>query len=73
VTGEVCLNGDKIGPIGFQTRTDLQNHAIGWLRKRCNSPGGGTVVGYPQIWITSVECRIRPGHHPSATVLSRNH
>ncbi len=32
-TGGVCLNGGKSGQMAFQTRTDLQNRAIGWLRK----------------------------------------
>jgi hypothetical protein len=32
-TGGVCLNGGKFGQMAFQTRADLQNQAIGWLRK----------------------------------------
>jgi hypothetical protein len=43
-TGKVCLNGGKSGQMAFQTRTDLQNQAIGWLRKGCRSLGGGTGV-----------------------------
>ncbi len=45
--------------MAFQTRTDLQNQAIGWLRKECRSLGGGTVVRFPRIWIASGECRIK--------------
>jgi hypothetical protein len=33
--------------LAFQTRVKLQNQAIGWLRKGCNSLGGGTVVRFP--------------------------
>jgi hypothetical protein len=32
-TGGVCLNGGKSGQMAFQSRADLQNRAIGWLRK----------------------------------------
>ena len=32
-TGGVCLNGGKSGQMVFRTRADLQNRAIGWLRK----------------------------------------
>ena len=44
---------------GTGTRTDLQNQAIGWLRKRYRSLGGGTVVPFPRIWMSSGECRIK--------------
>ncbi len=33
VTGGVCLNGGKSGQMAFRTRADLQNQALGWLRK----------------------------------------
>ncbi len=33
MTVGVCLNGRKYGQMAFQTRTDLQNQAIGWLRR----------------------------------------
>ncbi len=42
--------------MAFQTRTDLQNQAIGWLRKGCRSLGGGTVVRFPRFWMSSGEC-----------------
>ncbi len=32
-TGKVCLNGGISGQMAFRTRADLQNRAIGWLRK----------------------------------------
>ena len=31
----------------FQTRADLPNQAIGWLRKECSSLVGGTAVWFP--------------------------
>ena len=40
----VCLNGRKSGQMGFQPRADLQNQAIGWLRKGYGSLDGGTGV-----------------------------
>ncbi len=43
-TGEVCLNGGKSGKMALQTRADLHNHAIRWLRRGCNALGGGTMV-----------------------------
>ncbi len=36
----------KSGRVVVQTRYDLQNQAIGWLRKGCRSFGGGTAVNY---------------------------
>ena len=36
---------------------DLQNQAIGWLRKGCRSLGGGAVVRFPRIWMPSGESR----------------
>ncbi len=45
--------------MAFQTTTDLQNQAIGWLRKGCRSLGGGTVVRFPRFWMSSGECRLR--------------
>ena len=44
--------------MAFRTRADLQNQAIGWLRKGYSSLGGGTVVRFPRIWMSSGECRI---------------
>ncbi len=32
-TGKLCLNGGISGQMAFRTRADLQNRAIGWLRK----------------------------------------
>ena len=46
-TGEVCPDGEKNDRIAFQARADLQNQAIGWLRKGYSSLGGGTVVRFP--------------------------
>ncbi len=43
-TGEVCLNGGKSRQIACQTRADLQNQVIRWLRSGCRSLGGGPVV-----------------------------
>ena len=45
--------------MAFQTRTDLQNQAIGWLRMGCRSLGGGTVVRFPIIWGLSGKCRFK--------------
>ncbi len=36
----------------------IQIQAIGWLRKGCSSFGGGTVVLFPRIWMSSGECRL---------------
>ncbi len=58
-TGGVCLNGGKSEQMAFQPRADLQNQAIGWLRKGCSSLGSGKVVRFPQIWMSSGECRIK--------------
>ncbi len=58
-TGGVCLNGEKSAQMAFQTRTNLQNQAIGWLRKGCSSLGGGMVVRFSRIWMSSGECRIK--------------
>ena len=44
--------------MAFRTRPDLQNQAIGWLRKGYNSVGGGTVVQFPLSWTSSGECRL---------------
>jgi hypothetical protein len=45
-TGGVRLDGGRSGQMNFQTRADLQNQAIGWLRKGCSSPDDGTVVRF---------------------------
>ena len=57
-TKGVCLNGGKSGQMAFQTRADLQNHAIGWLQSGCSSLGGGTVIRFPRIWMASGKCRL---------------
>ncbi len=44
---------------GLPTRADLQNQAMGWLRKECDSLGGGTVVRFSQNWGSSGECRLK--------------
>ncbi len=31
---------------------------VGWLRKGCRSLGGGTVVRFSRIWMSSGECRL---------------
>jgi hypothetical protein len=49
-TGGVCLHGGKSGQMAFQPRADLQNQAIGWLRKGYRSLGGGTVIRFLWIW-----------------------
>ena len=43
----------------FRTRADLQNQAIGWLRKGYSSLGGGRVVRIPRIWMSSGKCRLK--------------
>jgi len=48
MTEEVRPNGGKSGQMALLPRADLQNQAIGWLRKECCSLGGGTVVKYPR-------------------------
>ena len=45
--------------MAFRTRADLQNQAIGWLRKGYSSLGGGTVVRFPRVWMASGECRFK--------------
>ena len=44
--------------MAFRTRADLQNQAIGWLRKGNSSLGGGTVVRFLRIWMSSGKCRV---------------
>ena len=46
LAGGVCPDGAKSGRMAFQPRADLQNQAIGWLRKGCSSLGGGTVIRF---------------------------
>ena len=58
-TGEVCLKGEKNDQMAFQSRADLQNHAIGWLQRGYGSLGGGALVRFPRIWGLSGKCRIR--------------
>ncbi len=43
-TGGVCLDDGKSGQMAFQTRAGLQNHAIGWLRRKFCSIDGCKVV-----------------------------
>ncbi len=43
-TGGGCLDGGKYGPMAFQTRAGLEDHAIGWLRRKFGSIDGCTVV-----------------------------
>ena len=47
---DACAIGDRIA-------MDAGDLAIGWLRKRYRSLGGGTVVRFPRIWMSSGECR----------------
>ncbi len=56
--GEVCLDGEKNDRTAFQARVDYQNHAIGWLQRGYSSLGGGKVVQFPRIWMSSGECRV---------------
>ena len=49
----------KTGQMAFRTKADLQNQAIGWLRKGYSSLGGGTVVSSLQTWRPSGECRFK--------------
>ncbi len=58
------MNGEKSDRMAFQARADLQIQAIGWLPKGCGSLGGGTVVRFPRIWMSSGECRV---NHPIVT------
>ena len=47
----------KIRAMALRTRANLQNQAIGRLRKGCRSLGDGTVVRFPWIWMSSGESR----------------
>ena len=58
-TGGVCLDDGKYGKMAFRTGAAPQKQAIGWLRKGCCSLGGGPVVRFPRIWMSSGECRLR--------------
>ncbi len=49
----------KIWANGLPDEGNLQNQAIGWLRKGYRSLDGGTVVRFPRIWMSSGECRLR--------------
>ncbi len=55
--GEVRLDGEKSDRMAFQARADSQNHAIGWLQRGYSSLGGGTLVQFSRIWMSSGECR----------------
>ncbi len=57
-TGGVCLDGEKNDRKAFQARADYQNHAIGWLQRGYSTLGGGKVVQFPRIWMSSGECRL---------------
>ncbi|MCZ6530321.1 MAG: hypothetical protein O6949_08315 [Chloroflexi bacterium] len=48
-TREVCLDGEINDRMAFRARADLQNQAIGWMRKGYSSLGGGTVVRISRI------------------------
>ncbi len=58
-TGKVCLNGGISGQMAFRTRADLQNRAIGLAAEGWSSLGGGPVVRFPRIWMSSGKCRFR--------------
>ena len=47
LAGDAVFENIFLIRMAFQTRTDLQNQAIGRLRKRCSSLGGGTAVRFP--------------------------
>ena len=42
--GEVCLDGENTGRMGFRTRSDQQNQAVGCQRWRHNPNGS-------EIWV----------------------
>ena len=44
--------------MAFQARTDYQNHAIGWLQRGYSFLGGGTVVQFLRIWMSSGKCQL---------------
>ena len=44
---------ENLGKWPFKARADLQNQAIGWLRKGFSSLGGEMVVRFPRIWLSS--------------------
>ena len=49
----------------FVGALEVQNQAIGWLRKGCSSLGVRTVVRFPRIWVVSGKCRLGGrGAHP---------
>ena len=59
-TRNVCtFSITRVSRRAFQTRADLQNQAMGWLRMECDSLGGGTVVRFSQNWGSSGECRLK--------------
>ena len=49
----------KIWANGLPDTGKPKNQAIGWLRKECCSPGGGTVVRFSRMWVSSGECRYK--------------
>ena len=56
-TREVCLDGKRNDQMAFHALAEYQNHVIGWLQWEQSSPGDGAVVRFPQIWMSSGECR----------------
>ncbi len=54
----VCLDDEKLVQMGFQSRADPQNHAIGWLQGDiipCWWDGGTISTNLDVIWGMSVE------------------
>ena len=41
-----------------QARANYQNHPFGSLQRGYSSLGGGTVVQFPRIWMSSGKCRL---------------
>ena len=55
--GEVCLGNEKTGRMGFRTRPNHQNRAVGWLRRgkyQWRRHFGTIAVDLKAIWEMSV-------------------
>jgi len=59
-TGEVCLDDDKFGQMGFQQRPNHQIGAVEWPQSVFSSIGGGDRLRLATNWRPFWKCRLKP-------------
>ena len=64
--GEVCLDDENIGRMGFRTRPNHHNQAVEWPKREILFFGGGGRLQLAPIRMPSGECRIYVLTLPSA-------